>query len=77
MTKEELTREIVVRIKDIRDLYYSVYPEGNCLDISIKDGYVSFNNQCYQGQADENYPINYWEPEDFARINSIWGKKKC
>ena len=38
MTRRELTREIAKRIKDIRDLYYSVYPEGNYLDICIKSG---------------------------------------
>ena len=75
MTRWELTKEIAKRLKDICELYYSVYPEGNCLDICIKNGYVSFKNQHYQGQADENYLIDYWECEDWVRINEIWEKK--
>lgn len=31
MTREELIKEITKRIKDIKELYYSVYPEGDYL----------------------------------------------
>lgn len=63
MTREELTKEIVKRIKDIRNLYYSVYPEGDYLVMHFEKNITSFNNRHWEGGKDENYPINYWEDE--------------
>lgn len=40
MTREELTKEIVKRIKDIKELYYSVYPEGDYSYFTLKKGEV-------------------------------------
>lgn len=63
MNKEELTREIAKRVKDIRNLYYSVYPKGDYLIMHFEKNIVSFNNRHWEGGEDENYPINYWEGE--------------
>lgn len=75
MTREELIKEIAKRIKEIRELYYSVYPKGDYLSLFFTKDCISFNNQCWQAQADKNYPINYWEREGYIRINGVWEKK--
>lgn len=76
MTREELTKEIGKRVKDIRELYYSVYPEGDYLSFFFTKDCVSFNNENWDNGKDKNYPINYWEGEKNIRINGIW-EKKC
>ena len=48
MTREELTREIAKRLKDIRKLYYSVYPEGNRLEMTIRKDSIDFHNSYYK-----------------------------
>ncbi len=63
MTREELTREIAKRVKEIRNLYYSVYPEGDYLIMHFEKNITSFNNRHWEGGEDEDYPINYWEGE--------------
>ena len=75
MTREELTREIAKRVKDIRELYYSVYPEGNYLILYFQNGSVSFNNKNWDNEKDKNYPIDYWEGEKIIRINGVWEDK--
>lgn len=45
MTQKELIKEIAKRVKDIKELYYSAYPEGNYLTLYFQDGNVSFNNE--------------------------------
>lgn len=69
MTREELTREIAKRVKDIRELYYSVYPKGDYMDISFRKENVSFVNSCWEGAKDEDFPIDYHENEIFIRMN--------
>lgn len=61
MTREELTREIAKKLKDVRELYYEVYPEGNYLTMCIRRNVVMFNNRHWEGGEDEEYPIDYWE----------------
>lgn len=77
MTRWKLTKEIAKRVNEIRNLYYSVYPEGDYMDISFKRNTVSFNNENWDNGKDKNYPIDYWESEKIIRINGIWEKKKC
>ncbi len=69
MTREELTKEIAKRLKDIRDLYYSVYPEGNHLVLYFQNDVVSFNNENWNGGEDEKYPIDYWEGKKWQDKN--------
>ena len=75
MTRKELTREIAKRVKEIKELYYSVYPEGDYMDISFKRNTVSFNNSNWEGAEDEGFPISYHENELFIRINDNWKRK--
>lgn len=64
MTREELTKEIGKRVKDIRELYYSVYPEGDYLSLFFRKNSISFNNEHWEGGEDENYPIDYWKGDE-------------
>lgn len=75
MTSVELTKEIAKRVNDIRSLYYSVYPEGDYMDISFKRNVVLFNNSNWEGAEDEGFPISYHENEMFIRINDNWKRK--
>lgn len=75
MTRDELQKDIVKRIKDIRELYYSVYPEGNYLCMYFAKNIVSFNNQHWEGGEDEKYPIDYHECESFIRMNGEYKDK--
>ena len=78
MTREELIKEIAKRVKDIKELYYSVYPEGDYLIACFRrEGIVAFNNQNWKGGKDENYPIDYYETEMFIRMNEEYEEKKC
>ena len=79
MTREELIKEIAKRVKDISELYHSVYPEGDYLIVCIRNGNecFSFNNQNWNGGKDENYPIDYYETEMFIRMNGEYEDKKC
>ena len=64
MTRWELTREIAKRLNDIRELYYSVYPEGDYLSLFFEKDCISFHNGKWESGVDENYPINYWEGDE-------------
>ena len=75
MTNEELMKEIAKRVKDIRNLYYSVYPEGDYMDISFRKEIVSFNNDCWEGGDDEDFLIDYHENEIFIRMNRKYEAK--
>lgn len=75
MTKEELAREIAKRVKEIRNLYYSVYPEGDYLIIHFRKGAVSFNNSHWKDGKDENYPIDYWEGKECINMNGTYKDK--
>lgn len=75
MTREELIKEITKRLKDIKELYYSVYPEGNYLTMYFEKNIVSFNNQHWEGGEDEKYPIDYHENEIFIRMNGEYKGK--
>lgn len=75
MTREELIKEITKRLKDIKELYYSVYPEGNYLTMYFEKNIVSFNNQHWEGGEDEKYPIDYHENERFIRMNEEYEDK--
>lgn len=75
MTREELIKEIAKRMKEIRELYYSVYPEGDYLSMYFEKNIVSFNNQQWEGGEDEKYPIYYHENEIFIRMNGEYEDK--
>lgn len=77
MTREELTKEIAKRVKDIRELYYSVYPEGDYLVLYFKKDVVSFNNSHWKKGKDVGFPIDYHENELFIRMNENREHKKC
>lgn len=75
MTREELTKEIAKRIKEIRELYYDEYPEGDYLVLYFKRDVVSFNNSHWEGGEDEKYPIDYHENEGFIKMNGDYEDK--
>ena len=75
MTREELIKEIAKRIKEIRELYYSVYPEGNYLTMYFEKNIVSFNNRQWEGGEDEGFPVDYHENEKFIRMNGEYKNK--
>lgn len=64
MTRWELSREIAKKLNDIRELYYSVYPEGDYLSLFFKKDCISFHNGKWESGVDENYPIDYWEGDE-------------
>ena len=73
MTREELIKEIAKRVKDIRKLYYSVYPEGNHLDMTIRKDSIDFHNSYYK--EDKNFQVDYYEDEECISINRVWEDK--
>lgn len=73
MTREELTKEIAKRVKDIRNLYYRVYPEGDYLDITIRKDLINFFN--HYREEDKDYPIDYFEDRNCIGINRVWEDK--
>lgn len=73
MTRGELTKEIAKRVKDIRNLYYRVYPEGDYLDITICKDLINFFN--HYREEDKDYPIDYFEDRDCIGINNVWEDK--
>lgn len=75
MTREELIKEIAKRMKEIREFYYSVYPEGNYLTMHFEKNIVGFNNRHWEGGEDEKYPIDYHENEIFIRMNGEYEDK--
>lgn len=75
MTREELIKEIAKRLKDIKELYYSVYPEGDYLTLYFQDDSVSFNNENWDGGKDKNYPIDYWEGKECINMNGTYKDK--
>lgn len=75
MTRDELIREIAKRVKDIKELYYSVYPEGDYMNISFRKEIVLFNNDCWEGGDDEDFLIDYHENEISIRINRKYEAK--
>ena len=77
MTREELTKEIAKRVKEIKELYYEEYPDGDFLDLYFRRNVVSFNNEQWEGGKDENYPIDYHENEIFIRMNGEYEDKWC
>ena len=74
MTREELIKEIAKRMKEIREFYYSVYPEGDYLIMHFEKNSVSFNNSYYKG-ADEDFPIDYGETEEYIVMNGEYKNK--
>ncbi len=72
MTNEELMKEIAKRVKDIRELYYSVYPEGNYLIMRFEKNMVGFSNREWEGGK---YPIDYHENESFIKMNGEYKDK--
>lgn len=77
MTREELTREIAKRLKDIRELYYSVYPEGSYISMHFEKDVISFNNRKWEGGEDEGYQIDYCETEEYIMMNGEYKDKWC
>lgn len=77
MNKEELTREIARRLKEIRELYYEEYPDGDFLDLYFRRNVVSFNNAYWEGAEDEGFLIAYNENEEGILINEKYEDKEC
>lgn len=75
MTKKELVKEIGKRVREIRELYYSVYPKGDYLNMYFEKNFIGFNNENWRRGIDENYPINYDERN--IRMNKGCDEKKC
>lgn len=75
MTREELTKEIAKRLKDIRELYYSVYPEGSYISMHFEKDVICFNNRRWEGGKDEKYPIDYCENEEYIMMNGEYEDK--
>ena len=73
MTREELIKEIAKRMKDIRNLYYKVYPEGDWLTIVFCKDLIGFNNKYHE--EDKDYSINYLEDRNCIGINGVWEDK--
>ena len=74
MTREELIKEIAKRVNDIRNLYYSIYPIGDTVDMTL---HMTFNKdviEIYYGD-DKNYPIDYYEDRYCIGINGVWEDK--
>lgn len=69
MTREELAKEIAKRMKEIRDLYYEEYPEGDYLSLYFRKNIVSFSNDYWEGGEDEGFLINYYECDEFICTN--------
>lgn len=74
MTREELTKEIAKRVKDIRNLYYSVYPEGDTVHTTLHITFSKDVIEIYHGE-DKNYPIDYYEDRYCIGINGVWEDK--
>ena len=75
MTKEELTKEIAKRVKEIKELYYSEYPKGDYMDISFRKEIVSFNNDNWEDGDDKDFPISYYETEEYTMMNGEYEDK--
>ena len=73
MTREELIKEIAKLVKDIRKIYYSVYPEGNRLDMTIRKDSIGFHNSYFE--EDKNFRVDYCEHEECIGINRVWEDK--
>lgn len=73
MTREELQKEIAKRVKDIRKLYYSVYPDGNHLDMTIRKDSIAFHNSYFE--EDKNFRVDYYEDEECIGFNRVWEGK--
>lgn len=76
MTREVLTREIARRLKEIRELYYKEYPEGNYLTLYFRKDAVSFNNEHWKDGKDAGFPIDYYENKEFIMTNKTYEDKK-
>ena len=73
MTRDELTREIAKRVNDIRNLYYSVYLEGDELYMKFNKDSIDIRNRFYK--EDKDYSIDYYENRDCIGINGVWEDK--
>ena len=67
MTKRELAKEIGKRVREIRELYYSVYPKGDYFNVVFYKESIKFNNSFYD--EDEKYPIDYYKRFDKGEEN--------
>lgn len=74
MTREELIKEIAKRVKDIKELYYREYPEGDYLILYFRKNSVSFNNSHWE-RPDEDFPIDYSETEEYIMLNGEYEAK--
>lgn len=63
MNKEQLTLEIAKRLKEIKDLYYKEYPNGDYLTLYFRKNFMSINNEYWEDGEDESFPINHREWE--------------
>lgn len=75
MTREELTREIAKRVKEIKELYYSEYPKGDYMYINFKKEIVLFDNDNWKGGDDKDFPISYYETEEYIMMNGEYKDK--
>lgn len=75
MTRQELTKEIARRVKEIKELYYSEYPKGDYMHICFKKEIVSFDNDNWEYGDDEDFPISYYENEKYIMMNGEYKDK--
>ena len=61
---ENLEKAIYEKLKEVEELYHREYPEGRYLSVAIMDRAISFNNRRWQGGEDENFPLDFWRPND-------------
>jgi hypothetical protein len=59
---KEIEKLIMVRVKEIRNMYRTYYPKGEYLNMTILNDSIMINNQ-YLGE-DKDFPINYNEIKD-------------
>lgn len=62
MENEKVTNEIAKKIKELRDMYYKAYPNGDYLAIAIYKDAILFNNRNWAD--DSAFPISYIESEE-------------
>ena len=59
LTNKEVSALIVEHLKEIRDLYYKAYPDGDYLNVVLYKDSMRFNNRYYD--EDKKYPIDYYK----------------
>lgn len=63
MNKRELEDAIVEKLVEIRELYKSVYPDADYLDMTIRKKSISMSNH---PKDDAQFRISYYQSDDFV-----------